>query len=216
MEARTPDRSTPDWPANDLLESWKAIASYLKRDARTIQRWEQRRRLPIHRIPGGGKAAVFALKTELDSWRQGAAKIRAAPAGLSIAVLPFANLGSTKGGRYFADALADEIITDLTQLPGLQVTAWTSSAAYRDAAADVTEIGARLHAGMLLEGGVRLSGKRLRVWAQLVETATGYHLWSERYDQDLTDEFGVQESVARAIFEAVSGRLGIVPCEKRI
>ena len=194
-------------PAGDVLESWKMIAAYLRRDVRTLQRWECNRRLPIHRVPGGGKAAVYALKSELDTWWQSAGTISARCPADSIAVLPFVNLGGNKRSRYFGDALADEIITGLTRLPGVQVTAWASSAAFRNAETDVSEIGVCLHAAVLLEGGVRISGGHVRVWAQLVDSASGYHLWSERYDRDLGDEFAVEEDIARTILGAIQIRV---------
>jgi serine/threonine-protein kinase len=200
----------------ELLNSWKEIASYLNRDIRTLQRWERSKDLPIHRLPGGDKPAVYALKSELDAWLRSRALhtldeevrlpavAREAP---SVAVLPFANLSGDRENEYFSDGLADEILTALTRVPGLRVIARTSSFAFRGKDQDVREIGASLDVGALLEGSVRKSGGRIRVAAQLVSTSDGCHLWSERYDRQLTDVFAIQDQVSAAIVEAMRPRL---------
>ena len=178
--------------SSDTLDSWKAIAAYLHRDVRTVMRWERVRGLPVHRVPGGGKPGVYALKSELDGWWKstpahlGEATEQPAPhpRAPAVAVLPFANLSGDKDNEYFSDGLADEIITVLTRIQGLRVTARTSSFAFRGRYQDVREIGARLGVSALLEGSVQRSGGRVRVSAQLVETRNGFHLWSEYYDRE--------------------------------
>ena len=210
----------------ELLDSWKEIANYLNRDIRTLQRWERSKDLPIHRLPGGDKPAVYALKSELDAWLRSRAihaleeEVRLPPVARdapSIAVLPFANLSGDKENEYFSDGLADEILTELTRVPGLRVIARTSSFALRGKDQDVREIGANLNVGALLEGSVRKSGDRIRVAAQLVSTADGGHLWSERYDRQLTDVFAIQDQVSAAIVEAMRPRLvgGAPPVRRR-
>jgi serine/threonine-protein kinase len=199
----------------DTLDSWKAIAVYFQRDVRTVMRWERIRGLPVHRLPGGGKPGVYALRSELDTWRNSerpsiaeqaleATPPRPAPA---IAVLPFANLSADKENEYFADGLADEVITLLTRIEGLRVTARTSSFAFRDKLQDVREIGARLGVKVLLEGSVQRAGGRLRVSAQLVDAADGFHLWSDCYDREAGDVFAVQDQMASAIACALKLRL---------
>src|SRR5512134_2070826 len=152
--------------SNDTLDSWKAVAAYLHRDVRTVMRWERVRGLPVHRVPGGGKPGVYALRSEVDTWWS-TARTTAAPraeatrptrAAPSVAVLPFANLSAEKENEYFGDGLADEIITLLTRIPRLRVTARTSSFAFRGKFQDVREIGARLDVSALLEGSVQRSG----------------------------------------------------------
>ena len=174
----------------DRLDSWKEIASYLRRDVRTVMRWEDSRGLPVHRLPGGQKPGVYALRSELDAWRnrarlrlvQPAERPAPRPRMPSVAVLPFANLSADKENEYFSDGLADDIIAALTRIPGLRVTARTSSFAFRGKEQDVREIGMALGVSTLLEGSVQRSGGRVRVSAQLVDTAEGFHLWGERYD----------------------------------
>ena len=194
-------------PDFEVLQSWKDVSRYLNGDIRTVQRWERTRGLPIRRMPGGTKPRIYAIKSELDSWRRSRG-IHVEPAGdpapsPSVAVLPFLNLSSDREDQYFADGLADEIITSLSRLPGLRVIARTSSFVYRDKEQDVREVGRRLNVRAILEGSVRRSGSRIRVTAQLVDTAEGCHLWSERFDRQLMDVFAVQDEIAGAIVDAL-------------
>ena len=197
----------------EVIESWKEISRYLDRDIRTLQRWEQERGLPVRRMPGGLKPGVYALKTELDAWRRnGGLHVATAEHPVqepltSLAVLPFVSLTGDPEDRYCADGLADEIITALSRLPGLRVTARTSSFAFRGKEEDVRGIGRRLNARAVLEGTYRRSGSRIRVTAQLVETSEGYHLWSERFDLQTGDLFTVQDEIARAVVDALRVRL---------
>ncbi|MCX6638098.1 MAG: hypothetical protein NT090_23830 [Acidobacteria bacterium] len=197
----------------ERLDSWKDVATYLGRDVRTVQRWESERRLPVHRLPGGDKPRVYALKSELDAWLRVSAP--EPPEIPSIAVLPFASLAAEKENEYFGDGLADEIINALTRIPGLRVTARTSSFAFRSKEQDVREIGTRLGAATLLEGSVRRQENRVRVSAQLVSAEDGYHLWSECYDRELSDIFAIQEELARSIALALRVRLAPSPLVTR-
>jgi TolB-like protein/Flp pilus assembly protein TadD len=191
----------------ERLDSWKAIADHLGREVRTVQRWERERRLPVHRLPGGDKPRVYALKSELDQWLQaGKAASAVEP---SAAVLPLVNLTGDRENEYFCDGLADEIINALTRIPGLRVTARTSSFAFRGREQDVREIGARLGAAALLEGSVRHCAGRVRVSVQLVSAEDGYHLWSECYDREMADVFAIQDEIAHAV--AASLRLRLAP-----
>jgi serine/threonine-protein kinase len=119
----------------------------------------------------------------------------------SVAVLPFANLGADPDAEYFSDGIAEEIIDTLARLPGLKVAARTSSFAFRGSGVDLGEVGAKLRVATVLEGSVRRAGSRLRVTAQLIKVADGFHLWSERYDREMTDVFAIQDEIAKAIAE---------------
>ncbi len=121
----------------------------------------------------------------------------------SIAVLPFANVGGDKDNEYFSDGLTEEIINSLTKLQDLQVTARTSAFALRLKDLDIREIGSKLNVGHLLQGSIRRAGKRVRVTAQLVDVETGYHLWSERYDREMTDVFSIQDEISQAIVDTL-------------
>jgi eukaryotic-like serine/threonine-protein kinase len=132
----------------------------------------------------------------------------AGPEGIaSAAVLPFTDMSATKDQEYFSDGLTEELITSLSQVPGLRVAARTSSFQFKAANADVREVGRKLAVGSVLEGSVRRSGDRLRVSAQLVSAKDGYQLWSESYDRSVADVFAVQEDIARAIVSALRVRL---------
>jgi serine/threonine-protein kinase len=149
------------------------------------------------------------LKRERDSGRvavQGGAEPTHVP---SLAVLPFANLSADKENEYFSDGLAEDIIDALAQVPGLRVMARTSAFAFRGKEADVREIGARLNVEQILEGSVRRAGNRIRVTAQLVKTSDGYHLWSQRFDREMTDVFAIQDEISQAIVGKLRVRLAV-------
>jgi len=135
--------------------------------------------------------------------------------GPSIAVLPFANMSGDKEQEYFSDGLAEEIINALAQCPGLKVTARTSAFAFRGKEQDITKIAAELRVRNILEGSVRKAGNRIRVTAQLINAADGYHLWSQRYDRDLEDVFAVQDEIATAIAGALEVKLAVQPAVLR-
>ncbi len=117
----------------------------------------------------------------------------------SIAVLPFANMSGVKEDDFLCEGLAEEIIDALTRIPGLRVIARTSAFAVGRMGLDVREVGARLDVGTILEGSVRRAGARVRVTAQLVSTSDGSHVWSERYDRELTDVLQLEDEIAQAI-----------------
>ncbi len=117
----------------------------------------------------------------------------------SIAVLPFANMSPDPENEYFSDGITEEIINALTRVEGLRVAARTSSFSFKGKSADIAEVGAKLNVNTVLEGSVRRAGDRLRVTAQLIEVASGYHLWSERFDRKLDDIFAIQDEIAEAI-----------------
>ena len=117
----------------------------------------------------------------------------------SIAVLPFVNMSSDKEQEYFSDGLSEELLNLLTKIPQLQVVARTSSFYYKGKEVKLAEIARELHVAHLLEGSVRRSGNRVRITAQLIRAADGYHQWSETYDRTLNDIFAVQEEIAAAV-----------------
>jgi serine/threonine-protein kinase len=138
---------------------------------------------------------------------------RKAPAcAPSIAVLPFANLSSDKENEYFSDGLSEEIINALAKIDGLRVTARTSAFAFRGKDQDVREIARALNAEAVLEGSVRKSGNRVRITAQLIKASDGYHLWSERYDRELTDIFEIQDDIANEIVTALREQMEWACC----
>ena len=117
----------------------------------------------------------------------------------SLAVLPFTNMSGDPEQGYFSDGITEDIITELSRFPALFVIARNSSFAYKGRSVNVGRIGRELGVAYVVEGSVRKAGNRVRVTAQLVETASGNHLWAERYDRDLADIFAVQDEVVETI-----------------
>jgi TolB-like protein/Tfp pilus assembly protein PilF len=117
----------------------------------------------------------------------------------SIAVLPFANMSADPENEYFSDGVTEEIINALAQLPGLQVAARTSAFSFKGENIDLRTVGEKLNVATVLEGSVRKAGNRVRITAQLINSADGYHLWSERYDRELDDIFAIQDEIASTI-----------------
>jgi adenylate cyclase len=139
------------------------------------------------------------------SMRRGSAPPSDVP---SIAVLPFLNLSGDPDRDYFSDGLAEELLNVLAQLPALRVASRTSSFRFRGSEVPIDSIGRALRVGHVLEGSVREEGARVRITAQLIDAATGYHVWSQTYDRDLTDIFDVQDEISRAIVSELRVRLG--------
>jgi TolB-like protein len=126
----------------------------------------------------------------------------------SIVVLPFANLSSDSESEFFADGVTEEIINALAQIKNLRVVARTSAFSFKGKQVDLRTVGATLNARNVLEGSVRKSGDRVRIVAQLINAADGYHIWSERYDRELRDIFEVQDEIARTIADRLKVTLG--------
>jgi serine/threonine protein kinase/tetratricopeptide (TPR) repeat protein len=133
----------------------------------------------------------------------------AAPPAQSIAVLPFLNMSGDPDNEYFGDGLAEELINLLTGVKGLRVPSRTSAFAFKGTKTDPRTIGQTLNVGTVLEGSVRKAGNRLRVTAQLINAADGYHLWSERYDREMADVFTIQDEISQTIVQAL--RIQLTP-----
>ena len=125
----------------------------------------------------------------------------------SIAVLPFDNMSGDPEQQYFSDGITEDIIADLSRFRSLIVIARNSSFQFRDKAVDVRRVGRELGVQYVVEGSVRKSGDRLRITTQLIESAGGSHLWSERYDRSLTDLFEVQDDVVQSIVGSIAGQV---------
>lgn len=138
-----------------------------------------------------------------------------AAAAASIAVLPFANLSAEKDQEYFSDGLAEEIINLLTHVSGLKVIARTSAFAFRGKEQDIRGIAETLGVDTILQGSVRKAGGRIRVTAQLIDAADGTHLWSERYDRELTDIFAIQDEISAAVAKQLKVSLAASPAAAR-
>jgi TolB-like protein len=117
----------------------------------------------------------------------------------SIAVLAFENMSDDPDQEYFSDGISEEILNSLVKIEGLKVAGRTSSFSFKGKDADIRTIGSKLGVGLVLEGSVRKAEDRVRITAQLINVADGYHIWSERYDRELKDIFAIQEEIATNI-----------------
>ena len=131
----------------------------------------------------------------------------------SIAVLPFSDMSVDRNQGYFCEGIAEELINALTAVAGLNVVSRTSAFQFQEQRLDISEIGRRLNADVVLEGGVRQVGDQVRITVQLVTVADGYQLWAERYDRELDDVFAIQDEIARAVVDRLKVELLSEPGE---
>ncbi len=132
----------------------------------------------------------------------------------SIAVLPFVNMSKDAEQEYFSDGITEDIITALAHFRDVSVVARNSSFAFKGQSPDVTEVGRKLGAQYVVEGSVRKAGSKVRITAQLVDTATGAHIWAQHYDRDLEDIFAVQDQITETVVGTLSGRLQTAGVER--
>jgi adenylate cyclase len=126
----------------------------------------------------------------------------------SVAVLAFENLSGDTEQEYFADGIAEDLITELSRLRWLQVTARNSSFSYKGHSPDIRDVGRDLGVRYVIEGSVRKGGERVRITAQLIDAATGNHIWAERYDRDLSNIFALQDEITETLVGALQTELG--------
>jgi len=126
-----------------------------------------------------------------------------------LAVLPFVNMSADPENEYFSDGITEELLNALTRVDGLQVTSRTSAFAFKGKHDDIREIGRKLNVDKVLEGSVRKSGNRVRITAQLINAADGYHIWSENYDRDLHDIFQIQDEISGMIANRLRENLSV-------
>ena len=136
-----------------------------------------------------------------------------APAVTSICVLPFVNMSGDPEQEYFSDGITEDIITDLSKVSALLVIARNTSFTFKGKVMDVKDVARALDVTHVLEGSVRKAGDRVRITAQLIDAATGGHVWADRYDRDLTDIFAIQDEISKAIVAAL--RVKLLPAEKK-
>ncbi|HZX92618.1 MAG TPA: hypothetical protein VFE67_18425 [Rudaea sp.] len=129
----------------------------------------------------------------------------------SIAVLPFVNMSNDPAQEFFSDGIAEELLNQLAQFPDLMVAARTSAFQFKGKNLDVADIGRKLNVAHVLEGSVRKDGARLRITAQLIKSATGFHMWSQTFERDASDVFKVQDEISTAIAKVLEAKLGSRP-----
>jgi len=205
-----PQTLSADASDNDYLDSWKEMAAYLKRDVRTLQRWEKRENLPVHRHRHDRLASVYAYKSELDAWSlkrrlpprpEAVADPKIEPGKIRLLVLPFENLSGDPAQGYFSDGLTEEMITQLGRLEPqrLGVIGRTTAMQYKGCGKRLDQIGRELSVDYVLEGSTRRYEDRVRITAQLVRANDQTHIWAETYDRDVRDVLALQSDVAQSI-----------------
>ena len=157
--------------------------------------------------------AVVLLVTDRFVLHHGVNEEAAVPiAEHSIAVLPFVNMSSDKDQEYFSDGISEELLNLLAKIPQLQVTARTSSFAFKGKETGIPEIARALHVATVLEGSVRKAGNSVRITAQLIRAGTDKHLWSQTYDRKLDDIFAIQDEIAADVVKQLKvALLGAAP-----
>ena len=158
-------------------------------------------------VAAGGVIAVALLVVLAFFGLERLRGLRAGVQAKSIAVLPLANESGDASQQYFSDGISEDLITALSQLPGLKVIGRTSSFLFRDSREDSRSIGAKLQVAHLLEGSVRRSGDLVRISAELIDTEDGSAQWSERFDRPYKDLFALQDEITRAVAGALRARL---------
>lgn len=168
-----------------------------------------------------GRMRVFGAATALvalalgwyfygqPSFRKGDLATPAAATQNSIAVLPFANMSGKADEDYFSDGMTEELLNVLAKVPQLQVVARTSVFQFKGKGGDVREIGRKLNVSHIVEGSIRRDGQQVRITAQLIRVADGFHVWSETYDRKLDGVFALQDEIADRIGNALKLSLGV-------
>ena len=175
----------------------------------------------IRTLPRKGIRFVGEVREEIDlpgeaaATRESATPRIAALEGPSIAVLPFTNMSGDPEQEYFADGMAEDIITALSRISRLLVIARNSSFTYKGKSVDIREVGRELGVRYVLEGSVRRSGGRLRISGQLIDAASGAHLWADRFDGDASDVFELQDRITESVVAAIEPTLQVAEVERR-
>jgi len=177
------------WPSDTFVDFDHGINNAIKRLRETLGDTAETPQY-IETLPRRGYRFIGTINAVAEPAVEG---IR------SIAVLPFLNLSADPENEFFCDGTTEEIISGLSHIKNLHVVARTSAFAFKGKYVDLHAVGQQLNVRTILEGSIRRSGDRLRVTAQLVNAADGYHLWSERYDREMKDMFAIQEEIAKSI-----------------
>lgn len=201
----------------ERLDSWKEIATFLRRDVRTVQRWEKKEGLPVHRHQHDKLGSVYAYPAELTQWfttrQQASPAVVPAekPDRIKLAVLPFGDLGNGSQNTYFGEGLTEEMITELTRLAPseLAVIARSTAAHYNESSNSLAQMKEDLGVDYALQGKVRKFGNRVRITAQLNEVQDQTQLWAETYERDLSDVLAVQAEIAQAIAREIGLALNL-------
>ena len=176
--------------------------------------YRTRKWLVRNRAVASAVAAVLVLAAVGYAWQRSALRQRTeavvavfTPPPHSIAVLPFVNMSGDAGQEYFSDGISEELLNSLSRLNELQVVARTSSFSFKGQSVDVSTIAHKLNVGVILEGSVRRAGNTVRITAQLINAVSGFQMWSQTYDRDLSDILEVQTDVATSVAQQLKVQL---------
>lgn len=203
---------------NGRIVSDSALATRINATRSAIND-DGKRQCLIRTVPRKGVRFIGAVHEERQPCAAGARNATSEPElllldGPSIAVLPFANMSGEREQDYFAEGMAEEIITALSRCSWLFVIARNSSFAYKGAAVDVRKVGRELGVRYVLEGSVRRGGDRLRLTGQLIDAISGVHLWVDRFEGDMSDVFGLQDLFTQSLVAAVDPTLELAEIER--
>ncbi len=195
------------------LELRDALGDIRQASTAAVESAEPRSAASRRRLWAGLGAAALALALVAVVWLgkgadttdelRGRPPVAVETAPTSIAVLPFADMSENRDQEYFSDGLAEELLNVLAKIEGLKVAARTSSFSFKGKDVDIATIAEKLNVASVLEGSVRKSGNRVRITAQLVSAADGFHLWSDTFDRELDDIFAIQGEIARSVVESL-------------
>lgn len=222
---------------DNFLDSWKEIAAYLEREVRTVQRWEKKEGLPVHRHTHERLGTVYAYRFEIDAWwKERSAKLSSTSdsveigvgprivswpestkvqganpvtGNIKLAVLPFENLSVDPEQRYLSDGMTEELTTRFGGLAPekLSVIARTSVMQFANTRLNAREVGQLLGVDYLLAGSVRSAAGRVRISAQLIQVRDQSHLWARNYDRNMGDLLTIENDIAHAIANEVQLKL---------
>jgi eukaryotic-like serine/threonine-protein kinase len=204
------DREERCHSAHELLEALKGLRHKLEVEAElqpstATPSWLHWTRSPTALVLG---LLVAAMAVAVPFyWHQNVTT--SSPPEKSIAVLPFLDLSETKDQEYFCDGMSEELINALAKVEALRVVSRTSSFSFKGKTAAVSEIGKKLNVENVLEGTLRREGNRVRIAAELINTRSGFHLWTETYDRELAGVFALQDEITRAIVDALKIKLAV-------
>jgi len=203
------DRTLRYQSAAGMLEDLKSLLRGVRGTTSTVPAASAKRR-PARILAMVGVALVLLslaaflwLNRGKERGERGASAVPSSAAPVSVAVLPFADLSVNRDQEYFSDGLAEEILNDLARIPGMRVTARTSSFQFRGKSSDLRTIGQKLNVANVLEGSVRKDGQRLRIRVELINARDGFHIWSETYERQMDDIFAVQEDISQSVAGAL-------------
>jgi adenylate cyclase len=195
------------------MDFFRIVLPWEKQTAAAIAKRERTK------IPSMSIFALLALVAVIGAWiwrshSKTTAVVPSAPASKSVAILPFVNMSPDKENEYLSDGITEDLCTALSQIKELHVPARTSSFVFKGKTEDIRQIGKQLNVGTLLEGSVSKSGNKLRISAQLVNVADGFHLWAANYDREMTDILEIRSDISQRVVEALKVQLGVEETER--